>query len=44
MARNQKRSEPVSDAEFEAMSEQITAHFDRVHTRLAAELDDEDSE
>jgi len=34
----------VSDAEFEEMSERITAHFDRVRARLAAELDDADSE
>jgi hypothetical protein len=33
----------VSDAEFEAMSEHITTHFDRVRARLAAELDDKDS-
>ena len=44
MARNQQRSEPVSDAEFEEMPERITAHFDRVRARLASELDDEDSE
>lgn len=43
MARNQERDEPVSDAEFEAMPERISSHFDRVRARLAAELDDENA-
>ena len=41
MARNQKRDEPVSDAEFEAFPDRISQHFDRIRARLTEELDDE---
>ena len=41
MAGNRRLGEPVSDAEFEAMPERISEHFDRVRARLAEELADD---
>jgi len=41
MARHQRQDQPVSEEEFESMPERISAHFDKIRTRLAEELDEE---
>lgn len=43
MARNQRRDELVSDAEFEALSGRISEHFDRIRARLSDELGSDDT-
>lgn len=38
MARNQRQSRPVSDEEYEQMSDRIEEAFDRVRELMAEEL------
>jgi hypothetical protein len=43
MARSDRRERPVSDDEYELMSERISQHFDRVRDLLVEESDDSDA-
>jgi hypothetical protein len=43
MARSDRREQPVSDEEYELMSERISHHFDRVRDLLAEESDHSDA-
>lgn len=40
MARSDRQERPVSDEEFDSMSERIGRHFDRVRELLERETDD----
>ena len=41
MARSERQERPVSDEEFESMSERISSHFDRVRDLVEQEADDD---
>ena len=43
MARSERQERPVSDEEFESMSERISSHFDQVRDLLERETDDSDA-